>query len=85
MKPPQRKNTPPILSEVSFKRGDKAYIRRNYQDGTVDLIFYDEAHQRWIFEIYKRTDVPAMNYDFEECLSSPIFYIRYLDRLNIIG
>ena len=75
---PYRKNAPPILSEEPFKRGNTDYIRRNYQDGTVDLILYDKVRAKWIFEIYKRTDIPAMNYDFEECLSSSIFHARYL-------
>lgn len=83
MTPPYRKNTPPIVSEVPFKRGHTDYVRRNYQDGTVDLIYYDNACRKWIFEIYQYTEVAAMNYDFEECLSSPLLYTRYLVRIGL--
>lgn len=83
MTPPYRKNTPPIVSEEPFKRGNTDYIRRNYSDGIVDLIFYDSARNRWIFEVYNRSDIPAMNYDFEACLSSPIFYARYLSQIEM--
>ena len=83
MTPPYRKNTPPIVSEAPYKRGNTDCIRRNYCGGTVDLIYYDKVRRRWIFEIYKYNEVPAMNYDFEECLSSSLFNTRYLVRIGI--
>ncbi len=81
--PPARKNAPALLSERTFERGGSAYFRRDYEDGTVDLIYFDGARGVWVYEIYRHYEVAGMDYDFEECLASPVFYMRYLEAIAV--
>ncbi len=82
--PPMRKNTPPLLSERTVKRGEHEYVRRDYEDGTVELVAFDKSRRLWVYEIYEFSDVPEMNYPFEECLLSPVFFARYLSRIYVL-
>ena len=82
--PPMRKNAPPLLSERTVKRGEHEYVRRDYEGGTVELVAFDAARRLWVYEIYEFSDVPEMNYPFEECLLSPVFYARYLSRIYVL-
>lgn len=83
MDPPARRGAPPPIRETPFQRGDKTYIRRDYLGGTVDLICRGARRGEWVYEIYERTDIPAMNYDFEFCLASPRFCLRYLRKIAV--
>lgn len=80
---PRRRNAPPVLSEKKYIRGDAEYLRRDYEDGSVDLIRFDSEKKLWLFEVYKREAPLGMKYDFEECLSSHLFYLLYLSEVMI--
>lgn len=75
--PPQRKHTSEIIGDRLYKQGDKEYIRRDYADGSVDLITYDEDRHSWLYETYAKRDILGMDYDFEYCLSVPYFATLY--------
>lgn len=81
--PPMRKNAPALLTERPFERGGTGYLRRDYEDGTVDLIYFDGARGAWVYEIYRRYPVAGMDYDFEDCLASPLFFMRYLAAIAV--
>lgn len=82
--PPMRKNAPPLLSERTVKRGDHEYVRRDFEGGMAELVAFDKSRGLWVYEIYEFSDVPEMNYSFEECLLSPVFYARYLSRIYVL-
>lgn len=81
--PPMRKNAPALLTERTFQRGGTDFIRRDYGDGTVDLIYFDGERGAWVYEIYRRYPLSGMDYDFEECLASPVSYMRYLVAIGV--
>lgn len=82
--PPKRKNTADILREADFDCGDKKYVRRDYTDGTVDLITYNGNKKYWLFETFINKKILGMEYDFEYCLSSPAFCGLYFVYSTII-
>ena len=70
-RPPQRKHTSEIIGDRPYMQGDKEYLRRDYADGSVDLITYDENKHSWLYETYAKKEILGMDYDFEYCLSVP--------------
>lgn len=69
--PPKRKLTSEIIGDRPYIQGDKEYIRRDYADGSVDLITYDKDKHSWLYETYAKKEILGMDYDFEYCLSVP--------------
>ncbi len=69
--PPKRKHTSDIMGDRPYKQGEREYIRRDYADGSVDLITYDEEKHSWLYETYAKKKILGMDYDFEYCLSVP--------------
>lgn len=75
--PPKRKHTSEIIGDRPYMQGDKEFLRRDYADGSVDLITYDENKHSWLYETYAKKEIPGMDYDFEYCLSVPYFAALY--------
>ena len=68
-KPPKRKNGLELISERKFIQSGKEYLRRDYEDGTVDLITYNAERGFWLFETYSKKTILESGFDFEYCLS----------------
>lgn len=81
--PPKRKHTSEIIGDRPFKQCDKEYIRRDYSDGSVDLITYDENKRLWLYETYAKKEILGMP-DFEYCLSKPYLCGLYFLSASIL-
>lgn len=83
-RPPQRKHTSEIIVDRPYKQGDKEFLRRDYADGSVDLITYDENKHSWLYETYAKKEILGMDYDFEYYLSVPYFAALYFISATIV-
>ena len=81
--PPKRKHTSEIIGDRSYKQGDKEFLRRDYVDGSVDLITYDEDKRSWLYETYAKKEIPGMS-DFECCLSKPYLCGLYFHSASVL-
>ena len=78
--PPKRNGTAAVVLESIYTQGVNELYRRDYADGSVDLITYNADKRSWLFETYAKKDILGMDYDFEYCLSVP-----YLSGLYFIS
>jgi len=83
--PPKRKLTSEIIGDRPYKQGDKEFLRRDYADGSVDLITYDKDKHSWLYETYAKKEILGMDYDFEYCLSVPYFATLYFISATILN
>ncbi|MCH5350381.1 MAG: hypothetical protein J1F39_00235 [Clostridiales bacterium] len=84
LNPPKRKSASAVVKESEHTCGDKKYFRRDYVDGSADLITYNEDKGYWLFETFTNKKILGMEYDFEYCLSSPIFCGLYFVSATVI-
>ncbi len=82
--PPKRKLTSEIIGDRPYKQGDKEFLRRDYADGSVDLITYDRDKHSWLYETYAKKEIPGMDYDFEYCLSVPYLSGLYFNCATVL-
>ena len=82
--PLPRKCTSKNIGDKQYNQGDKSYIRRDYADGSVDLITYSADTRSWLYETYAKKKIMGIDYDFEYCLSSPCLCALYFVSATIV-
>ena len=82
--PPKRKNTSVIIGDRIYFQWDRQYVRRDYADGSVDLITYDTDKRAWLYETYAKKIILGMDYDFEYCLSVPYLSVLYFISASVV-